>query len=109
MKDRDAISAFAALAQETRLQILKALVRAGDTGLNAGQIAQLIGASPSRASFHLSGLQKAGLIAAEKKSREVTYRASFAQLGALLAYMLEDCCAGNDQVRACCTHSGTCC
>ena len=105
MRDQDAITAFAALAQTTRLTILKALVRAGDQGRTAGDIAQHIGATPSRASFHLSGLAKAGLITSEKHAREIIYRVNFAKLGELLAFMLEDCCAGNAEVLACCTRS----
>lgn len=100
MDDESAIAAFSALAQADRLSIVKALVTAGPGGLSAGEIARGVGASPSRASFHLSALAEAGLVTAERAARTITYRASFTQLGALVAYMLEDCCKSHPSVRA---------
>ena len=53
MDASQAISAFAALAQETRLSIVKRLVRAGPDGVSAGDIAEAVKVSPSNVSFHL--------------------------------------------------------
>ncbi|WP_204113865.1 ArsR/SmtB family transcription factor [Shimia biformata] len=102
MKSEQAIDAFAALASQTRLDLLRALVRAGPEGLLAGAVAEAIGATPSRASFHLKTLTEAGLITAERQSRQIIYRADYARIGALMAFLVEDCCGGNATVRQCC-------
>lgn len=108
MNETDALAAFAALSNVTRLRILKDLVRAGPTGRTAGQVAVDVGASPSRASFHLSALVKARLISSEQSAREVIYRAEFDEIGAFVRYFLEDCCSDDARVRACCVGAGKC-
>ncbi len=108
MTEEDALSAFSAISSATRLRILKALVAAGPEGMAAGEVAAAVGATPSRASFHLSNLAEAGLITAHRQSRQISYRVDFAAIGALVRYLLEDCCANNETVRACC-HPGGCC
>jgi DNA-binding transcriptional ArsR family regulator len=98
MNEEIAVGAFGALSNASRLQVLKLLVQAGPTGLTAGAIAQGLGASPSRASFHLAALAEAGLLTAERVSRQIIYRVDFAVIGAIVGYLLHDCCQG--QVRA---------
>ncbi|MEM9754883.1 MAG: metalloregulator ArsR/SmtB family transcription factor [Pseudomonadota bacterium] len=102
MKDEAALAAFSALANPTRLKMVRALVAAGPSGLGAGDLAAKAGASPSRASFHLAAMAEAGLVTAERRARAVVYRADFTALGALVAFVLEDCCGGHPEVRACC-------
>ncbi|TGW06419.1 ArsR family transcriptional regulator, partial [Mesorhizobium sp. M2D.F.Ca.ET.145.01.1.1] len=53
MDERQALSAFAALSQETRLRILRHLVIAGPDGIAAGAIAEKVEVSASNVSFHL--------------------------------------------------------
>ncbi len=102
MDDRRALSAFSALSNETRLNIVKRLVEAGPTGMPAGDVALSVGASPSRASFHLATLSDAGLVTADRQAREIRYSVSFATLGALMNFVLNDCCKGEPSVRSCC-------
>ena len=102
MNDADARAAFAALSQETRLAVLKQLVAAGGAGMTAGEIAGAVGASPSRASFHLSTLAETGLVTSERRSREIVYRVDFGAMGRLAAYLLEDCCRNDPAALACC-------
>ena len=102
MNEPQALTAFAALSNETRLKMLRHLVSAGTTGLSAGELAGAVGASPSRASFHLSTLTEAGLVTAERQARTITYRAAFEALGGLIAFLMEDCCANDPRVAACC-------
>lgn len=89
-----AIAAFAALAQANRLAIFRLLVQAGRNGLPAGDIAQALDVAPSSLSFHLSHLARAGLVTQERQSRHIIYRAAFERMQELIAYMLENCCAG---------------
>ena len=69
MKTTNAVPLLAALAQETRLEIFRALVRAGRDGLAAGAIAQAVGAPASTLSFHLKELSTAGLISSRQDGR----------------------------------------
>ena len=102
MDEPHALAALSAMANKSRLQVLRALVQAGPEGLSAGEIARKIEASPSQASFHLSALSEAGLIRAERKSRKIIYRSDFETLGRLLGFILDDCCGGSPVARACC-------
>ena len=106
MKEPDALAALSALANATRLRILKTLVAAGTDGLTAGDVARHVDASPSRASFHLAALSETGLISSVRRSREITYRVDFARIGDLIRYLMQDCCANNAIVRACCLPEG---
>lgn len=101
MKPSQAIDVFAALAQDTRLAIFQALMAAGRVGLSAGEIADAVGASPSRASFHLAALANAGLVRSERASRKIVYRADFETAGALMTFFLRDCCRDDPELRRC--------
>lgn len=108
MQEADALAALSSISSEPRLRILKRLVAAGPSGLTAGEIATEIGATPSRASFHLSNLADAGLLVSSRQSRQILYRVDFAAMGGLIRYLLEDCCNNNETVRACCLPAGGC-
>lgn len=108
MDESGALAAFGALSNATRLRIVKELVAAGPEGRTAGDIAGAVAASPSRASFHLSALANAGLVTSTQAAREVTYRADFDAIGAVLRYFLEDCCSGDESIRACCLDAKCC-
>lgn len=98
MDERQAINAFAALAQESRLRIVRLLVTAGPDGLPAGTVAEQIGASPSNMSFHLKELERAGLVQSRRASRSIIYSASFLALGGLVEFLMRDCCQGHPEV-----------
>ena len=106
-----AISAFGALSQETRLLIVKRLVRAGHEGVSAGDIAELVKASPSNVSFHLKELDRAGLIEARREARSIIYSARYDTLRDLIGFLMKDCCGGHPEIctpalaNACCTPS----
>lgn len=102
MDEAEAIAAFSSMANQTRLRMLKSLVVAGPGGMTAGAISTTVGASPSRASFHLSKLSDTGLVRAERRAREIIYAIDFGAMGALVRFILEDCCRNDASVRACC-------
>jgi DNA-binding transcriptional ArsR family regulator len=93
MEASTAVVALGALAQEHRLAVFRLLVEAGTEGLAAGQIAQALDMPNSSLSFHLSQLSRAGLIACERRHRSLIYRADYAAMNALVAYLMENCCA----------------
>ncbi len=102
MNEAQVISALDALAQETRLKIVRFLVPAGAEGAPAGQISQALDVSSSRLSFHLSALERAGIILSRRVSRNIIYRVDYAHLGGAIGYLLKDCCSNHPDIRACC-------
>src|SRR5215831_11103642 len=100
MDRSQALRGFAALSQETRLAIVRLLVRAGPDGLAAGAVAEAVDASPSNVSFHLKDLEHAGLITARRSSRSIIYAANFDALRGLVGFLMKDCCAGRPEICA---------
>jgi DNA-binding transcriptional ArsR family regulator len=108
MNESQVIIALSALSQETRLRILRYLVTRGEAGAAAGEIGTAVAASSSRCSFHLSALAGAGLIVSVRRSRSIIYRVDFAAVGAMIGYLVRDCCNSNAHVLACCTDAECC-
>lgn len=94
MKTASAITAFAALAQETRLAVVRLLVQTGPDGLNAGDIATRLAVPASTLSHHLAQLERAGLLRSWRLQRQIFYACDYAGLRDLLAFLAEDCCQG---------------
>ena len=95
-----AIAAFAALAQETRLSVLRLLVQTGPNGLPAGDIAERLGVPPSTLSFHLKELDQAQLVRSWRVQRQIRYAANYEGLRRLLTFLTADCCNGHPEICA---------
>lgn len=111
MESNNAVEAFGALAQPTRLAVFRLLVKAGPEGLAAGAIAEQLGVPHNTLSTHLGVLARAGLIVARRQSRSIFYSADLAGTRALLTFLVADCCNGRPEIctplveiaeRACC-------
>src|SRR5271170_7172114 len=100
MKTVEFIEALGALAHEHRLAIYRLLVQRGPEGMPAGAIGQRVGLLPSSLTFHLQTLQRAGLIAQRRESRQLFYSADFAVMNGLVGYLTENCC-GNSGSECC--------
>jgi ArsR family transcriptional regulator, arsenate/arsenite/antimonite-responsive transcriptional repressor len=98
MKSREVIKALGALGQESRLAIVRLLVRSGPDGLSAGAIAKRLNISAPTLSFHLAHLHRAGLVGSRREGRSIIYTASFAGMNVLLTYLTEDCCQGRTEI-----------
>lgn len=111
MKAGQAQTAFAALSQETRLRIVRMLVKAGPEGMAAGAIADAADVSASNVSFHLKDLEHSGLINARREARSIIYTADYKTLRGLIEFLMKDCCAGHPEIcvpalaDVCCTPS----
>ena len=92
MKKTEALVALAALAQESRLDVFRLLVRAGPDGRAANEIAASLGLAPATLSFHLKELTRAGLITPRPESRFIYYSANYDHMNGLLGYLTENCC-----------------
>ncbi len=86
--------ALAALGHDTRLAIFRLLVRAGEEGLNVGEIGQHLGQAPSTLAHHLSTLVDAGLVLQERQGRMILNRVDFAAMRAMLDFLTAECCTG---------------
>lgn len=102
MEQGKVLASLSALAHEARLKLVRLLVRQGEEGLPAGEIARTLGLSASRLSFHLAALEQAGLIRSRRVSRNVIYSADLQGIGGTISYLLADCCLDHPEVRACC-------
>lgn len=89
-----ALGALAALAQPTRLDVFRLLVRAGPDGLYAGAIAERLDVRQNTLSTNLALLTEAGLIDRSREGRSIRYRANIEGMRALVDFLMEDCCAG---------------
>ena len=94
MEEMDVVRSLAALAQPVRLQVFRALVVRGRTGLTPGTMAEALGIPANTLSFHLKELSHAGLVTQERSSRNIIYRAAFDRMNALLGYLTDNCCQG---------------
>ena len=76
MKTKEAVSALQALAQETRLEIFRLLVRKGTGGMAAGELSGHFAIPAATMSFHLKELSQAGLLVSRRESRSIIYSAN---------------------------------
>ncbi|MCI1271611.1 MAG: ArsR family transcriptional regulator [Sphingobium sp.] len=100
MESKQAVATLSALAHDTRLDLFRLLVKAGDGGLAAGAIADALHVAPSTLSHHLTLLEGAGLISARRESRHIFYAVAVPAVRALLGYLTEDCCGGRPELCA---------
>ncbi|AUN32886.1 transcriptional regulator [Niveispirillum cyanobacteriorum] len=98
MEQTQAIDALAALAQSTRLEIFRLLVRIGPDGLNAGEIAERLGVGASTLSHHLATLDRARLLRSWRVQRQIFYATDYGGTRRLLSFLMEDCCQGRPEL-----------
>ena len=96
-------SILAELGNETRLAIVRLLVRAGEEGLTVGDIQRAIGVPGSTLSHHLSRLRAVGLVSRTRSGSALWCRAEFERIRATADFLIEECCA--DAQRAHSHHS----
>lgn len=92
MELNEAVTAFGALSQETRLRVFRLLVEYGQDGTAAGTLSETLGIPHNTLSFHLSQMSHAGLVQSRRESRSIIYTANFEFFTDLIRYMVRDCC-----------------
>ena len=113
----NSVDTLSALAQETRFEVFRLLVRNEPRGLPAGEIARQLGVPHNTLSTHLSILSHAELTTSERHSRSIVYRANMTRLRSLIVYLLKDCCGGRpelcvpllEDLSSCCSAPGAVC
>jgi DNA-binding transcriptional ArsR family regulator len=94
MNEKAAVLALAALAQEARLRVFRALIGAAPDGMTPGALSALLDIPASTLSFHLKELVHAELVTVERDGRNLHYRPAVARMNALLGYLTDHCCEG---------------
>jgi DNA-binding transcriptional ArsR family regulator len=92
--------AFSALSQQTRLEVLRLLIGAGEAGMQAGEIGEALGVRQNTMSTNLAILVRAGLIRNEREGRAIRYFADLDGVRGLLSFLMEDCCGGKPELCA---------
>lgn len=87
-----ATEGFAALGSQARLEVLLALVRAGDDGLSVGTLQERTAIAASTLAHHLRALTTSGLIRQEKTGRTIINYAEYQHLESLAGFILKECC-----------------
>lgn len=100
MESEAAILALAALAQQTRLEVFRLLVKHEPAGLPSGEVARHLAVPQNTMSSHLGTLTRAGLVRNERQSRSIIYRANLETAQRLVTFLLNDCCAGRPEICA---------
>ena len=98
VEDKDAVARLSALAHPARLKAFRLLVAAGPSGVPSGEIAEALQVPPTAMSFHLSALERSGLVSARREGRNIFYAAQFDEVRELLAFLTEDCCGGRPEL-----------
>lgn len=98
MESHDAIDVFAALSQATRLDTFRLLMEHEPDGLPAGEIARRLDVPQNTLSSHLAILTRAGLIASERHSRSIVYRALVDRVREIASFLVQDCCGGRPEL-----------
>ncbi|MEI9902826.1 MAG: metalloregulator ArsR/SmtB family transcription factor [Asticcacaulis sp.] len=99
--DKDgALTAFAALSQETRLDVLRLLIEAGPEGVPAGDIGVKLGVRQNTMSANLAVLAHAGLVRTRREGRNIRYAADVETVRGLLDFLMRDCCGGRPELCA---------
>ncbi|MDO9197382.1 helix-turn-helix transcriptional regulator [Rhodoferax sp.] len=97
MEKLSAISVFESLSSGVRLDIYRLLVKTGQQGMVAGEIATELAVPPTNLSFHLKALTQAQLLSVVQEGRFQRYRANLVLMQELIAYLTAECCAGQPQ------------
>jgi ArsR family transcriptional regulator len=100
MDNETAILALAALAQSTRLDTFRLLVKHEPDGLAAGDLARSLAIPHNTMSSHLAILSRAGLVNGKRRSRSILYRANLDRFRDLTLFLVKDCCGGRAELCA---------
>src|SRR5687768_5039080 len=93
MEIEKAAKQLEALGNPTRLQVYRALVRAGQTGLRVSRVQEKLKIPASTLSHHLHRLILTGLVTQERQATTLICRANYPAMDALLGFMAAECCA----------------
>jgi len=98
MEHETAVTRLAALGQTHRLTLFRTLMRAGPSGMPAGELARACELQPSAFSFHINQLEQAGLVTSVRRGRNILYAVAIEEMRKLMVHLTEDCCDGHPDI-----------
>jgi DNA-binding transcriptional ArsR family regulator len=90
-----AVDALAILADPTRLELYRVLVRRGPLGTSADNIASTLDLAPSALAAPMALLERAELATSWRNGEKVFYAVNVEGVRRLLAFLTADCCDGH--------------
>lgn len=81
------------LGNETRLRVVRELVRAGRSGLPVGEIQRTLDIPNSTLSHHLSHLRRVGLVHQEREGAVLRCFVDYDKIDSIVRFLTEECCA----------------
>jgi DNA-binding transcriptional ArsR family regulator len=93
MKIDDAAARLEALGNRTRLQIYRALVRAGRSGMPVGRLQDKLKIPASTLSHHIKSLVAVGLVSQVRESTTLVCHANYDSMQGLVDFLVSECCA----------------
>ena len=92
--DYDTAATFLSqLGNQTRLKIVRELVRAGKSGMAVGQIQKKLGIPHSTLSHHINHLRSVGLVHQERESTVLRCFVDYKKIDRIVKFLTEECCA----------------
>jgi DNA-binding transcriptional ArsR family regulator len=92
MKIDDAAARMEALGNPTRLQIYRALVRAGEAGMPVGKLQAKLDLAASTLSHHLKTLIMVDLVTQDRQATTLICRANYEVMHGLVDFLASECC-----------------
>ncbi|MGB8623629.1 MAG: helix-turn-helix domain-containing protein [Paracoccaceae bacterium] len=100
MEIKDATESLYTLGHEGRLRVFRLLARRAPEGVRPSEIAVALGLKPNTLSVYLSALERAGLVTSQRQGRSILYSVCMARMGALVDFLVADCCRGRPDLCA---------
>lgn len=97
MDKKVAIKIFETLSSGIRLDIYRLLVKYGETGLVAGEIASVLNIPNTNLSFHLKVMIHAEMLYVEQEGRFLRYKANLEVMNSLISFLTDECCFNNPE------------
>lgn len=99
MKLDTAAQILGQLGNETRLRIVRYLVKAGDAGVPVGDLQAHLSIPASTLSHHLSHLKHAGLIEQRREGTTLFCVMNYRTMEAVTGFLTEECCVNARSTR----------
>ncbi len=94
MELNTAAHVFSVLGHPARLALFRLLMRHAPQGARPTEMAAALDLKPNTLSHHLSDLESAGLIHAQRQGRSLYYTINLPQVAGLMDFLTLDCCRG---------------
>jgi DNA-binding transcriptional ArsR family regulator len=88
-----AASLFSQLGNQTRLKIVRELVRVGKSGMAVGEIQKKLGTPNSTLSHHINHLKRVGLIRQTRESTVLRCFIEYKRIENIVKFLTKECCA----------------